>query len=339
MIQTVAELTAVGVGAACDALAVPRSQFYRARQPPDLKASVTGIKIPSPRALSLDEKAAVRQELNSARFQDCAPREVYATLLDEGRYLCSWRGMYRILGAEQAVRERRDQLQHPHYARPELVATAPNQLWSWDITRLLGPTQWVYYYLYVILDVYSRYVPGWLIAEQESAELAQEFIAATCAKQGISAGQLQLHADRGSPMIATSMEMLLSDLGVAKSHSRPHISNDNPYSEAQFKTLKYRPDYPQRFGSAPDARNWAQTFFPWYNHAHHHSALGLLTPSVVHHGQAPAILAERQRVLQLTYATHPERFVKGPPVLAALPTEVWINRPPPLLELDKDVRH
>ncbi len=201
--QTVAELaTIVGVGAACDVLAVPRSQFYRAQQPPAVKLSPSRVKAASPRALSLSEKAAVRQELNSARFLDCAPREVYATLLDEGKYLCSWRAMYRILGAEQAVRERRDQLQHPHYARPELVATTPNQLWSWDITRLLGPSKWVFYYLYVILDVYSRYVPGWLIAEQESAELAQAFIAATLTKQGIGAGQLQLHADRGSPMTA-----------------------------------------------------------------------------------------------------------------------------------------
>ncbi len=286
-----------------------------------------------PRALSRAEKQQIRAVLNSERFQDQAPREVYATLLDEGLYLCSWRTMYHVLDEYDEVRERRNQVRHPTYVKPELVATAPNQLWSWDITRLLGPAKWIYYYLYVILDVYSRYVPGWLIAECESAELAEELIATTCEKQGIVRQQLTVHADNGAPMIAQTLAQLFSDLGITSSHSRPHVSDDNPYSEAQFKTLKYRPDYPERFGSSPDARHWAQAFFRWYNQEHHHSALGLLTPEVVHYGQAPAVLAERQRVLARAYAAHPERFVKGPPTPPVLPKEVWINRPQPLLEV------
>jgi putative transposase len=247
--------------------------------------------------------------------------------------------MYHILDENAEVRERRNQLRHPSYVKPALVATAPNQLWSWDITKLLGPEKWVLYYLYVILDVYSRYIPGWLIAERESAELAEELIATTCVKQGILRAQLTVHADNGAPMIAQSLAQLYSELGITPSHSRPHVSNDNPYSEAQFKTLKYRPDYPERFGSAPDARQWAEGFFTWYNHEHHHSALGLLTPAVVHYGQAAAVLAQRQAVLQAAYATHPERFVKGPPVPAGLPTEVWINRPQPILELQPLIAH
>jgi putative transposase len=279
------------------------------------------------------EKAHVRDVLNSARFQDQAPREVYATLLDERIYLCSWRTMYRFLGEYDEVRERRNQLSHPAYVKPELVATAPNQLWSWDITKLLGPSKWLYYYLYVILDVYSRYVPGWLIAESESAELAEELIATTCEKQGIVRQQLTVHADNGAPMIAQTLTQLFSDLGITASHSRPHVSDDNPYSEAQFKTMKYQPDYPERFGSAPDARQWAHGFLCWYNNEHHHSALGLLTPAVVHYGQASVVLAERQHVLAAAYAAHPERFVKGPPIPSELPKEVWINRPQPVLEL------
>jgi putative transposase len=257
------------------------------------------------------EKETVRAVLNSERFQDQAPREVYATLLDEECYLCSWRTMYRFLAENQEIRERRDQLQHPVYAKPERLATRPNQLWSWDITKLRGPVTWTYYYLYVILDVYSRYVVGWMIAERESEELAQELIRATCIKQGIQPGQLTLHADNGS----------------VKSHSRPHVSDDNPYSEAQFKTLKYRPDYPERFGCLLDARAWAQAFFAWYNQEHHHTGLSLLTPAVVHCGQAETVLQKRQQVLTAAYAAHPERFVKHAPVPAQLPVAVWINPP------------
>jgi putative transposase len=227
------------------------------------------------------------------------------------------------------VRERRNQLRHPNYVKPELLATQPNQLWSWDITKLLGPAKWTYYYLYDILDVFSRYVVGWLIAERESAGLAQELIAATCVRQNIQPDQLTIHADRGSSMTSKSVALLMADLGVTKTHSRPHVSNDNPFSEAQFKTLKYRPDYPDRFGCQPDARSWAQEFFHWYNYEHHHCALGLLTPADVHFGRAQTVLAQRQQVLASAYQRNPERFVKGLPTPPQLPQAVWINPPKP----------
>ena len=246
---------------ACAALAVPRSSLYRQRQPVAAPVEPAPPRPLPARTLSESEKTQVRDLLNSERFQDQPPREVYATLLDEGQYHCSWRTMYRILDAHAEVRERRNQLRHPTYQRPELLATGPKQLWSWDITKLRGPVKGQFYYLYVILDVFSRYVPGWLIAERESAELAEELIAETCRKQGIAAAQLTIHADHGSPMIAKPVAQLLADLGVQKSHSRPHVSNDNPYSEAQFRTLKYCPTYPERFGSVADARQWGQDFF------------------------------------------------------------------------------
>jgi len=313
----------VGASTACQALGVPRSSLYRARQPkrePEPR--------PTPeRALKPEEKEQVCQVLNGERFQDCAPREVYATLLDEREYLCSWRTMYRILEERQQVRERRNLLRHPTYTKPELLATGPNQLWSWDLTKLRGPVKWTYYYLYTILDVFSRYVVGWLIAERESARLAKQLIAETCRKQGIAFDQLILHADRGSSMTSKTVALLLADLGVTKSHSRPHVSNDNPYSESQFKTMKYRPDYPDRFGSIQDARAWARAFFHWYNYEHHHTGLGLMTPVTVHYGQAQKVIEQRQQVLQAAYAAHPERFVRGVPTPPSLPTEVWINRP------------
>lgn len=329
----------IGIAAACQALQVPRSCFYRAQQPVNSRALVLPARPTPARALAPLERERVRALLDSPRFRDQAPREVYATLLDEHTYLCSWRTMYRVLEEFQEVQERRNQMRHPIYVKPELVATAPNQLYSWDITKLLGPEKWVYYYLYVILDVYSRYVPGWMIAEAESAALADELIRATCAKQGIVPGQLTLHADRGAPMTSKTLAQLFTDLHVTESHSRPRVSNDNPYSEAQFKTLKYRPDFPERFGSAPDARGWAHAFFTWYNNEHHHTALGLLTPTVVHSGQAPRVLVERQQVLAVAYASHPERFVKGLPSAGALPETVWINRPQPVLELQPAVAH
>ena len=313
----------IGIQAACATLGIPRSSQYRAQT---LRRKPTHPKI-SPRALSSAEKEEIRQELNSERFQDCAPREIYATLMDEERYLCSWRSMYRILSENDEVRERRNQLRHPSYSRPELLATAPNQLWSWDITKLLGPSKWTYYYLYVILDVFSRYVVGWMIAERESAALAEELIAQTCVRQGIQPGQLTIHADRGSAMTSKPVALLLADLGVTKTHSRPHVSNDNPYSEAQFKTLKYRPDYPARFGCQQDARTWANPFFAWYNHEHYHTALALLTPADVHFNRAQAVLQKRQNVLQAAYDKTPERFVKGRPRPQALPHTVWINPP------------
>lgn len=316
---------AMGVKAACQALGLARCQFYRKRRPrPAAKAKAAPV-----RKLSEAEREKVRGLLNSARFADQAPREVYASLLDEGRYVCSVRSMYRILSEQDQVRERRDQLRHPSYARPELLATAPNQVWSWDITRLLGPVKWSYFYLYTVLDIYSRYVVGWMMALQEAAHLAELLIDETCQRQAIAPGQLTLHADRGKPMLSKPLAFLLADLGVTQSHSRPYTSDDNPFSEAQFKTMKYRPDYPERFGSLLEARAWGQDFFRWYNQEHHHSALGLLTPADVHLGRAAERLHKRQLVLARAYDQHPERFVHGKPFPAPLPQAVWINPPRP----------
>jgi len=324
MRQAVEEIAPkVGVTAACAALDVARSSLYRARQ-----GARPGRPRPRPaRALSDTEREKVRDTLNSQRFQDAAPRQVYATLLDQGSYLCSWRTMYRILHACDEVRDRRNQLQHPTYAKPELLATEPNQVWSWDITKLKGPVKWSYYYLYVILDIFSRYAVGWMIARREAASLAQDLIGQACAQQGIDTGQLTLHADRGPSMRSKPVAQLLADLGVTKTHSRPYTANDNPYSEAHFKTLKYRPDFPDRFGCVQDARAWARPFFRWYNHQHYHTGLGLMTPASVHYGQAEGIRDHRNQVLLAAYAACPERFVNGPPTSPALPAEVWINQP------------
>lgn len=322
----------VTVSQACEALEYPRSSYYREQQPVVEKPAA--VRTPSFRALTAEEKETVLEVLHSERFQDSPPREVYATLLDEGVYHCSWRTMYRLLKEADESHERRKQRQHPSYSKPELLATAPNQLWSWDITKMRGPVTWSSYYLYVILDVFSRYVVGWMIAAQESAALAEQLIAESCYKQQIQPDQLTLHADRGSSMTSKTVAQLLTDLGVHKTHSRPYTSNDNPFSEAQFKTMKYRPDYPDRFGSMCDARAWADPFFHWYNHEHHHSALGLLTPAVVHTGQATQVLADRQQHLTAAYQAHPERFVHGPPSPHALPTAVWIN-PPAFLTVER----
>lgn len=320
-----------GVTTACRVLAIPRSSLYRAASSaghPEQKTPAPSSQRTKPaRALSDEEKDEVRRVLNSERFQDQSPRQVYAALLDEDEYLCHWRTMYRVLDEHDEVRERRNQLRHPAYTKPELLATGPKQLWSWDITKLRGAETWTYYYLYVMLDVFSRYVVGWLLAERESGNLAQELTEAACTKQQIEPGQLTIHADRGSPMIAKSMALLMSDLGVNKSHSRPHVSDDNPYSEAQFRTLKYTPGYPDRFGSLADARQWCDVFFTWYNQEHHHTGLGLLTPADVHYGRAPERLAQRQVVLQRAFEARPDRFVNGPPTPPRLPTAVWINRP------------
>jgi len=258
----------IGVSAACQALTTARSSLYRMRPKAEILPKPERVR--SWRALQVAEKEQVRQELNSERFADQAPREVFATLIDEGKYLCSWRTMYRILDENKEVRERRNQLRHPNYTKPELLATKSNQLWSWDITKLLGPTKWTYYYLYNIMDVFSRYSVGWMVAERESASLAEALIAATCVRQNIQPGQLTIHADRGSSMTSKPVALLMADLGVTKTHSRPHVSNDNPFSESGFKTLKYRPDYPERFGCLADARSWAGEFFRWYNYDHHH---------------------------------------------------------------------
>jgi putative transposase len=319
----------VGTSAACQAFRLPRASYYRDRR----KASASGVPAPRPspaRALRPAEREVVLARLHEERFQDRSPAAVYATLLDEGEYHCSIRTMYRLLEQRGESCERRDQLIHPPYKKPELMATAPNQLWSWDITKLLGPAKWTYFYLYVILDVFSRYVTGWMVAMRESAELAKRLIEESCKKQRIQAGQLTLHADRGTSMSSKPVAFLLADLGVTKTHSRPHVSDDNPYSESQFRTMKYRPEFPDRFGCIQDSRAFCQGFFRWYNEEHRHSSLGLLAPTMVHYGQSALVLEQRQKVLNAAYQAHPERFVRSAPKPPALPNEVWINKPVPL---------
>jgi putative transposase len=322
----------LGLAATCRALEVARATLYRRRRPRAPKA--TTPRPAPPRALGALERQAVLDTLHSPRFVDSAPALVYATLLDEGQYLCSARTMYRVLDAAGQVRERRDQLVHPVYARPELLATGPNQLWSWDITKLRAFSKWTYFYLYVMLDVFSRYVTGWMVAERESDALAATLIETACARQGITRQQLTIHSDRGPSMRSKCVAELLADLGVNKTHSRPHVSNDNPYSESQFKTLKYRPDFPDRFGSMQDARAWCRRFFVWYNDIHRHSGIGWLAPADVHHGRAGGILARRAAVLQAASLRHPERFVKGPARPTPLPAAVWINKPDVELEAE-----
>jgi len=323
----------VGTVAACRAMGVARATLYRRRKP---SRSARGVhpRRPQPRSLDEVERREVLDLLHSPRFVDKAPAAVYATLLDDGMYHCSIRTMYRILHDNAEVRERRDQLRHPNYKKPELLATAPNQVWSWDITKLLGPAKWTYYYLYVILDIFSRYAVGWMLASRENADLAKRLIRETIEKEHVDADQLTIHSDRGPAMKSHTVAQLLATLGVTKSHSRPHVSNDNPFSESQFKTLKYRPEFPDRFGSQEDARGFCQGFFHWYHYEHYHSGLGLLTPAMVHYGRAPQILAARQNVLLDAYAAHPERFVRKPPSPLPLPAAVWIN--PPTRSSDND---
>ncbi len=320
---------------ACVMLAVARATYYRRLAPGPLPRRRSA----PPRALSADERRGVLDVLHEPRFVDLAPAEVYATLLDEGRYLCSERTMYRVLAANQEVRERRDQLRHADHPRPELLATRPNELWSWDITKLLGPQKWTYFYLYVILDVFSRYVVGWMVAHEESAALARKLIEETCRRQGITPEQLTLHADRGSSMTSKSVALLLADLGVTKTHSRPHVSNDNPFSESAFKTLKYRPGFPDRFMHIEHARGHCGPLLDWYNVDHRHGSLGQCTPHDVHYGLAAQTLVRRSAVLDAAFQAHPERFAHGRPTPATLPEAVWINRPatdtPSTVDVDK----
>jgi putative transposase len=308
--------------ASCAALRVPRATYYRRQRPARVHCRRA-----QHRALSAVERQEVLDLLHEPRFVDLAPAQVHAVLLDEDRYLCSERTMYRVLAANTEVRERRNQLRHPLYAKPHLVANGPNQLWSWDITKLLGPCKWSYFYLYVVIDVYSRYVVGWMVAHRELASLAQRLLADCVRSQAVQRDKLTIHADRGSSMMSKPVALLLADLGVTKSHSRPKTSNDNPFSEAQFKTLKYRPNFPDRFGAIQHARAHCADFFAWYHHDHHHAALGLLTPHDVHHGLGPARLERRAATLVNAYAQHPERFPRGQPAPQPLPTEVWINKP------------
>ncbi len=315
----------IGLAPACRALGVSRATAYRHRSPKPPNSQ--RARRQQARALSGEEQQAVLAELHSERFVDASPAAVYATLLDEGTYLASERTMYRLLATNGELRERRNQLRHPAYARPELLATGPNELWSWDISKLKGPAKWTWFYLYVILDVFSRYVPGWLVASHESAVLAERLIAETVRKEAVPEGRLTIHADRGSSMSSKPVALLLADLGIVKSHGRPHVSNDNPYSEAQFKTLKYRPDFPSRFGSLEDARAFCRRFFRWYNTCHRHSGIALYTPADVHYGRVPELEQIRAGVLAVAYAAHPERFVRRPPKPPELPGAVWINPP------------
>lgn len=317
----------LGVRRCCEALEIAPATYYRAQRPVVVRAP--SARPPSPRALTPGERTQVLDVLHAPRFVDLAPHAVHAILLDEGRYLCSPRTMYRLLAATGAAPERRPQRQHPVYAKPELLACAPNALWSWDITKLRGPVRGIWYALYVVLDVFSRYVVGWRLATRERGELAEGLLRWCRSSQGLTESTaLTVHADRGGPMIGKPVSELCTALGITRSHSRPHVPNDNPYSEAQFKTLKYHPTFPARFGSLEDARAYCTAFFRWYNTAHQHSGIGWHTPVEVHTGVAVARREERGRVLAAAYARHPERFVRQAPVPPALPTAVWINKPP-----------
>ena len=319
----------VGIAPLCGAVGLARATFYRRRDGPPPGPPVPRTRRPPRQALTPADREGVLALLHADRFVDLPPAQVWAQLLDAGQVPpCSIRTMYRVLAVNAEVRERRNQLRHPAYRKPELLATGPNQVWSWDITKLLGPVKWTYYYLYVLLDIFSRYVVGWLLARQEAAALAKVLIAESCERQHIGPDQLTIHADRGPSMTSQPVALLLATLGVVPSHSRPHVSNDNPFSEAQFKTLKYRPDFPDRFGAYEDAETFSQRFFPWYNTEHRHGALGLMTPHDIHHGLATAKWLQRAEVLRATYAAHPERFPRGVPVPPPLPTAAWINKPP-----------
>lgn len=318
----------VSLRQACRALGVSRATLHRRRRPPTQRVSESPHpRTASPLRLTEQERQQMLDLLHSERFVDASPAQIYATLLDENRYLCSERTMYRLLAQDQELRERRRQLRHPSYRKPELLATGPNQVWSWDITKLRGPGKWTYYSLYVVLDIFSRYVVAWLLAERESTLLAQQLVSEAVERFHIPKGQLTFHADRGSIMKAKSLALLLADLGILRTHNRPYTSNDNPYSEAHFKTLKYHPHFPDRFGSLQDARAFCANFFDWYNYDHRHDGVALLTPSDVHFGRAQEVIAARTQVLHAAYQLHPERFRRGRPVHRKLPTEVWINQP------------
>jgi putative transposase len=313
--------------AVCAALDVSRATVLRRRA---CLAAPPAAPRPRPspaRALTDIQQQVVLDLLHAPCFADQAPAEVYACLLDEGVYHCSIRTMYRILDRHDEVRERRRQLRHPAYQRPELLAERPNQVWSWDITKLMGPTKWSYFYLYVILDIFSRRVVAWCVADAETAALFKPLFDDAIAKHQVPPGQLTLHADRGAPMKAKATALLLADLGVTRSHNRPHTSNDNPFSESHFKTLKYRPQFPQRFGCIEDAKAFCRHFFNWYNQEHHHSGIGLMTPNQVHYDQTEAVHAARQHTLDRAFRDNPDRFVNRPPTPPAKPTAAWINPP------------
>lgn len=318
--------------AVCAALEVSRASVFRHRAALTAPPRSAKPHAPSPRALPEHERVRVLDYLRSPRFADQTPTEVFASLLDEGTYLCSIRTMYRILAAHGEVAERRRQRTHPVYQKPELLAEAPNQVWSWDITKLMGPVKWSYFYLYVILDIFSRRVVGWRVEHAESATQFKALFVDAMEKHGVPRDQLTLHADRGGPMKAKTTALMLVDLGVLKSHSRPHTSNDNPFSEAHFKTLKYQPEFPRNFETIEQARAFCRRFFAWYNQEHHHAGIGLMTPDQIHFGQAEAIHAARQATLDTAFLSTPERFVRKPPQPPKIPTAVWINPPKPTEE-------
>jgi putative transposase len=328
--DAITELAAItgSVRAACRAAGRPQANHYRRHRQSPKPVKPVRERRSAPRALSQLEREGVRAVLNSPTFVDKAPAAVYHELLDEGTYLCSTSTMYRVLHAHNEVRERRAQATHPARVKPELVATKPNQCWSWDITKLRGPAKWSYFYLYVIIDIYSRYVVGWLLADAESKTLAERLLADTIGKQNIDRDQLTIHADNGSSMASKPVAFLLADLGVTKTHSRPHTSNDNPFSESHFRTLKYRPDFPDAFGSIAEARAFCQRFFAWYNTEHYHSGVAWHHPIDVHYRRAEAVREARADVLTAAYTRNPERFVNKHPEPPALPTAAWINKPP-----------
>jgi len=311
--------------AVCSALSLSRASVLRHRAALTAPPPARKVRAPSSRALPDRERDQVLQHLRDPRFADQTPIEVFATLLDEGTYLCSIRTMYRILAAQGEIAERRRQRTHPVYVKPELLAIGPNEVWSWDITKLMGPVKWSYFYLYVILDIFSRRVVGWRVEHTESAAQFKDLFIDAMEKHAVPRDQLTLHADRGGPMKAKTTALMLVDLGVLKSHSRPHTSNDNPFSEAHFKTLKYQPEFPKNFATIDQARAFCRRFFAWYNQDHHHAGIGLMTPDQIHFGQAETVYAARQATLNAAYLTTPERFVRKPPKPPKIPTAVWIN--------------
>ena len=281
----------------------------------------------SPRRLSDTERKTLLDTAHGERFADASVRQIYATLLDEGCYHASISTWYRVLRAAGETRERRRQATHPARVKPELVAAKPGEVWSWDITKLLGPAKWTYYYLYVVLDIFSRYVVAWRLEHRESATLAKDLIETAIAREGVDPTRLTIHADGGPSMTSKTLAQFYADLGVTKSRSRPHVSNDNPFSEAHFKTLKYGPGFPPFFASIEQAREFCRAFFPWYNEQHRHSGLALLTPSDVHQGRVEERTSARRTVLLSAWEAHPERFVHGAPQPPAIQSVVYINRP------------
>jgi transposase InsO family protein len=327
-VVTMAPVSGV-MAAVCAALGVSRATVQRRRAQLKTLLPVARSRPAPARALTATQRQAVLDLLHAPRFADQAPAEIYASLLDEGVYHCSIRTMYRLLGQNGEIRERRQQLRHPVYQKPELLAEKPNEVWSWDITKLMGPKKWSYFYLYVILDIFSRRVVGWCVADAESATLFKPLFDDAITKHNVPPGQLTLHADRGGPMKAKATAFLLADLGVTRSHNRPHTSNDNPFSESHFKTLKYQPRFPKRFGCIEDAKSFCRGFFDWYNQDHHHSGIGLMTPDQVHYGQTDAVHTARQLILDQAFRDNPGRFVKKSPVPPNKPTATWINPPAP----------